>query len=334
MDQKELLSHLQYLKLNGYTLNIQERTALQSSLTLLRNDNHFHTVVYWGKILGVRNDYHIAQGYPGSILDKKITFYSNDGGISWNQLNPVDEKHLRYLTRIYGMFMGDPSYGYSFEKIYLEGEKEEEERLKKIEEEKREEEKKRKAEEEKKEKEGDEEEEENEEEEEEKEEEEEEEDDEEEKSKEPKPEIVIIPEEVRLSYVILCIDKDTSVVPRGAYILLPDNSVSKNDLFQGLTKLQAGKLKNYFHLRKPEILPNKTLLEREQLNKNIDFADSLDEDIPSRCWSLQYIDSYNLVIGKSLLWPGYVFYHRIQSNVYGAYYVGTGEKNNDLCFML
>lgn len=50
----------------------------------------------------------------------------------------------------------------------------------------------------------------------------------------------------------------------------------------GLDRNQASNLSYYFHLRKPETLNNKTMLQREQMNKALDFADTIDEDIPNR----------------------------------------------------
>jgi radial spoke head protein 9 len=41
-----------------------------------------------------------------------------------------------------------------------------------------------------------------------------------------------------------------------------------------------------------------------------------------------------LVTLRSLLWQGYVFFHVPGSREYGSIYVGSGEKNLDLPFML
>jgi len=49
---------------------------------------------------------------------------------------------------------------------------------------------------------------------------------------------------------------------------------------------------------------------------------------------MYFDDTFNVVIGKSLLWPGYVFYHVPGTRTFGSYYIGSGEKNLDLCFML
>ena len=41
-----------------------------------------------------------------------------------------------------------------------------------------------------------------------------------------------------------------------------------------------------------------------------------------------------LVVLRSLFWPGLTFYHAPRTKNYGYIYVGTGEKNLDLPFML
>lgn len=51
-------------------------------------------------------------------------------------------------------------------------------------------------------------------------------------------------------------------------------------------------------------------------------------------WSLQFERGSGLVTLRSLLWLGYVFYHVPGTHMYGSCYVGNGEKNLDLPFML
>ena len=65
-----------------------------------------------------------------------------------------------------------------------------------------------------------------------------------------------------------------------------------------------------------------------------DFLDSLDEDAVKGSWSLQADESGCEVTVRSLLWPGYVGYHRCNSRVHGGVYMGTGVYNFDLPFIL
>ena len=45
----------------------------------------------------------------------------------------------------------------------------------------------------------------------------------------------------RLSYVVRTIDHDTSVVPVGAYKMLPINELRRNDLFEGFNEIDSKK---------------------------------------------------------------------------------------------
>lgn len=55
---------------------------------------------------------------------------------------------------------------------------------------------------------------------------------------------------------------------------------------------------------------------------------------PPGSWSVQMERGNALVVLRSLLWPGLTFYHAPRTKNYGYIYVGTGEKNLDLPFML
>lgn len=48
----------------------------------------------------------------------------------------------------------------------------------------------------------------------------------------------------------------------------------------GLTVSESAKLCNYMHFREPVVMNQKPLLQRANLDKAIDFMDSLEEDIP------------------------------------------------------
>jgi len=124
------------------------------------------------------------------------------------------------------------------------------------------------------------------------------------------------------------------IVPRAAFIKTPTGQVTNNRSFEGLTVSDAAKLCNYMHFREPKLLLEKTLLQKANLDKGIDFMDTLEEDCPKGSWSLQFERGSGLVTLRSLLWIGYISYHVPGTCQYGAVYVGTGEKNQDLPFML
>ncbi|XP_055981946.1 radial spoke head protein 9 homolog [Sorex fumeus] len=146
--------------------------------------------------------------------------------------------------------------------------------------------------------------------------------------------VVQVKEETRLVTVIDQIDKEVAITPRGALFKTPLGPVHVNRTFEGLSLSEAKKLSSYFHFREPIELKNKTLLEKADLDPSLDFLDSLEYDIPKGSWSIQMEKGNALVVLRSLLWPGLTFYHTPHTKNCGYIYVGTGEKNIDLPFML
>jgi radial spoke head protein 9 len=141
-------------------------------------------------------------------------------------------------------------------------------------------------------------------------------------------------EERRLAAVVASIDAATRIVPRGAFRKTPSDAIEACRTFQGLTVQDGGKLDNYLHCREPLSLLQKSAVERARLDPALDFLDSLADDIPKGCWSIQYQKGAACAALRSLHWPGFVFYHALQTPMYGHVYVGTGLANTDLIFML
>ncbi len=203
-----------------------------------------------------------------------MLLHSVNNGINWNQLTvDIKQEDISYLKSIKSPFLGDLSHLYIFEKpkeTKPEEKAKEEKTIKKglkeneeeVEEEEGDEEREEEADQQLTEEEI-----------------------EAKKKKELEESWHRIPEEVRLSYVISCIDHDTSVCPRGAFTLNFSDEVVPNQTFAGLDLVSAGKLVNYVHLRKPEKLQAKSLLEKEFLDKRLDFVDNLDEDVPKSMYT-------------------------------------------------
>ncbi|KAE8600135.1 hypothetical protein XENTR_v10013090 [Xenopus tropicalis] len=143
-----------------------------------------------------------------------------------------------------------------------------------------------------------------------------------------------IKEEVRLTGTIAMIDREAAVAPRGAYIRNPLGQVIVNHSFRGLEVSEGKKLSSYFHFT-PSLNPKKkSLLEKAALDPSIDFLDSLEHDIPRGSWSLQLEQGDSVLILRSLLWLGMTFYHVPLTPLHGHLYIGTGERNLDLPFMI
>nr|XP_033791275.1 radial spoke head protein 9 homolog [Geotrypetes seraphini] len=147
-------------------------------------------------------------------------------------------------------------------------------------------------------------------------------------------EIKSIKEEARLVATIALIDKEGAVVPRGAFIRSPQGHIEINRSFQGLSMTEARKLSNYFHYTetlKPQI---KTLQEKADLDLATDFLTSLEHDIPRVSWSLQFERGNSVLVMRSLMWPGLIFFHLPMTPHHGYIYIGNGQRNIDLPFML
>ncbi|KAI8785253.1 radial spoke head protein 9 [Biomphalaria glabrata] len=276
MESDCLHIYIDYLGSSGIILSSEEKAALQTSLIILQNENKFYRVYFWGKILGVKDNYFIAQGVYKDEFAGRRTFYSKDC-IHWGLL-PHATLEMKTKSKLAkGRFTGDPSYEFEHVETRKIGDGEE---------------------------------------------------------ATEEEETTIIKEEERLSSVIAEIDDDVRIIPRGAFIQVPTAEVVKNRSFEGLSVQESAKLCNYMHFREAKRLDLKSLLQRANMDKAIDFMDSIEDDVPRGSWTMQFERGSGLLILRSLQWPGYVFYHVPASQKYGSCYFGTGEKNMDLPFML
>ncbi|KAM8946285.1 radial spoke head protein 9 homolog [Pelodytes ibericus] len=287
MDAENLLLSMELVSGSGHGLSPEQSSSLRSSLLLLRRDMRLSRVYLWGKILGLRGDYYIAQGTEGDEeLRGRKTLYSLNC-MDWCLLPPVSEAIIAESKVVNGRFIGDPSHEYEHivrrkvgdgdgaygDGAYGDGAYEEEV-------------------------------------------------------------TVHIKEESRLIATIAMIDKEAAVVPRGAFVRNPLGQVKVNHSFRGLTESEAKKLCSFFHFT-PSLNPNKrSLLEKADLNPSIDFLDSLEHDVPRGSWSLQFEQGSSVLVLRSLLWLGMTFYHIPLTAQHGYIYMGTGERNLDLPFMI
>jgi len=69
----------------GIVLSVHEKAALQSSLPIVKKNNKFSEVLFFGKMQAATTDYLIAIGIKDSFLDEKKFFFCTDGA-SWAQL--------------------------------------------------------------------------------------------------------------------------------------------------------------------------------------------------------------------------------------------------------
>lgn len=151
----------------------------------------------------------------------------------------------------------------------------------------------------------------------------------------PKPKTVRFSEAHRLAYVLNSIDHDTGLVPKGAYIVNPTHYVTENNLFIGLNATEATDLSSYYHFRKAEHPLRANSLYKPGLVAATDFLDPASEDTPSgSSWSVRLDSGKATVELRSLKWPGYFFLHSLGTPKYGGVYIGDGQENKDVSFML
>jgi len=137
----------------------------------------------------------------------------------------------------------------------------------------------------------------------------------------------------RLSFVVRTIDHDTSVVPVGAYKMLPINELRRNDLFEGLSSEDLDKKEKYVHFRLVESNEKKDKIAMGKAVFDFDFLDCITDDPVKDSWSLHLDSTKTTCTLRNLIWPGYFAYHKANTDEYGGVYIGYGIKNNDIPFM-
>ncbi|XP_014665626.1 PREDICTED: radial spoke head protein 9 homolog [Priapulus caudatus] len=272
MESSSLTQDMEFTAGSGAVLSPEQKASLQMSLILLKNENKFRGLFFWGKIMGLSGDYYIAQGRWQHALSDRKRFYSKDC-IKWNLLPEPDELMRENSRLMVGRFTGDPSH--EFEHVEIKKVNGQDEEF-----------------------------------------------------------FTAMKEENRLASVIADIDDDAAIIPRGAYLRTPQGIVKPNKSFEGLSIADATKLESYLHFRDMAKMSGKEVSQRADFNKSLDFLDPISDDIPQGSWSIQSERGSGLVVLRSLIWFGLTFYHIPNTPQYGFMYMGSGENNKDLPFML
>ncbi|XP_032717961.1 radial spoke head protein 9 homolog isoform X1 [Lontra canadensis] len=294
MDAESLLLSLELASGSGQGLSPDRRASLLTSLTLVKRDYRYDRVLFWGRILGLVADYYIAQGLSEDQLAPRKTLYRRGRGRKLGNQDPGDV--VGSLNCMEWSLLPPATEEMVVQTSVVKGRfmGDPSHEYEHTELQKMSE-----------------------------------------GEKVFEEEVVVqIKEETRLVSVIDQIDKAVAVIPRGALFKTPFGPIHVNRTFEGLSLSEAKKLSSYFHFREPVELKNKTLLEKADLDPSLDFMDPLEHDIPKGSWSIQMERGNALVVLRSLLWPGLTFFHAPRTKNCGYIYVGTGEKNIDLPFML
>ncbi|XP_029657817.1 radial spoke head protein 9 homolog [Octopus sinensis] len=110
MDSQTVLVDVEYLGTSGISLPPQIRAALQTSLPILKANNNFNKVEFWGKVEGLNADYYIAQGFRNDLMRNKTVFYRSNPSYEYEVIDKVvgedgdnekvEEDRLRSLIKL------------------------------------------------------------------------------------------------------------------------------------------------------------------------------------------------------------------------------------------
>merc|ERR1712183_784557 len=115
----------------------------------------------------------------------------------------------------------------------------------------------------------------------------------------------------RLSYIVRLIDHECAVVPHTAYRCTPNDEIRPNS---EQTRID--------------------LLARCDRTQIINFFEGLSNDVVDGAWDLQMDESALTSYIKHAKWPGFVSYHRANSDIHGYAYFGDGRKLRDIHFLI
>lgn len=109
IEANKLVFDIENLGYCGIVLSTEQKAALQTSLAFACEQYKFAKIYFWGKILGIKEDYFIACGVGQNEIKNRTFLYSNDC-LRWKLLNPAKEEHKAKLATVRGRFTGDPSH--------------------------------------------------------------------------------------------------------------------------------------------------------------------------------------------------------------------------------
>lgn len=75
MDSFDLHVTIDYVGSCGIVLTPEQKATLQTTLIVLKHENKFMYVNFWGIIRGINGDYFIAQGIGKDFMNDKSTLY-------------------------------------------------------------------------------------------------------------------------------------------------------------------------------------------------------------------------------------------------------------------
>lgn len=137
----------------------------------------------------------------------------------------------------------------------------------------------------------------------------------------------------RLGFTVRKIHNDCAVCPYNAFIMTPSGEVKANGNFRGLSLIEAKEFENYRHYRLSDRSERDSIVAKNDPSHTMNYLAGLDEDIPNGVWSLTSGDGGLESYLRSAKWPGFLAYHRCNSNLYGCVYFGYGNSVTDFPFL-
>lgn len=293
----------------GQGLTLAQKLAIKNALIKIKLQEKKQDIRFWGKINGTQSDYFLALSTTISDSISKQFYWSNDEGATFSQLPAPDAFVAAKAPKIRGLFSGNP--GFKHKDPDAPPPRDEDGNLIEEDEDEEEEEEEEQAFDE-------------------------EEVDEDGNPIERPPPPRRLTELERLSFAVQQIEHDTGVVPLGSYYVTATGDILRNPAFSGLSLDDARKLSSFQLLRTP-ILPQTLAATRKAgVANHHGFLDTLAlaSGKAKHTWSVHASDDGLEVSLRSLLYPG--FEYRLEAGTlnYQGGYMGTGEKNGDLLFML
>lgn len=126
---------------------------------------------------------------------------------------------------------------------------------------------------------------------------------------------------------------ESAIIPRGVLYRQVNRCVTYNPCFRGLSKMDVSQIKNFQLFRFPLNNRDHNLTKHQDYNYQTDFFDTIDDVIPTNSFSIN-INKRDVVLIRSLKWPGMVFYHKLNTVYQGFFYFGNARENLDLLFMV
>ena len=141
-------------------------------------------------------------------------------------------------------------------------------------------------------------------------------------------------EEDRLLMTVLAIENDCQIVPKDSFRMTENHEVERNVAFRGLSRDACFDLTSYSHFRNVQDDAKKALLLQDDAVFQPDFLDEVSTDLPAGMWSIQQDTSCSMSVIRNNIWAGYTAYACAGTGDFGGIYVGDGQKNLDLVFMM